>query len=601
MLRIVVLDTLAWLAAAYLATALRLEDFQPVWSVSIGGGGVPVGAVVAAGALAAVAHVGLASALRLYQGRVTFAGFEEFIGLSAVTLLAGMVTTVVAFTPFLNVPRSVPTIAGFIALVLCVGSRGILRMFAEARVQRDGDPDRVVVIGAGDGGRQLVDSMQRDPDHHWDPVCFLDDDVRKRHFRHRGVRVEGTIDDLATVAADLGASVAVLAIPTGESELFTRVNSACLDAGITLKVLPGVGQLLDGASYRQVRDLEPEDLLGRHPVTTDLAAIGELLAGKRVLVTGAGGSIGSELCRQVWRFNPDRLVMLDRDESALHSLHLSLHGRADLESEDTVLCDIRDADRVMDILQDVRPHVVFHAAALKHVNMLEHHAVEGLRTNVWGTLSVLEAAADVGVERFINISTDKAADPCNVLGYTKRIAELVTSAVGRTASGTYQSVRFGNVLGTNGSVLKTFASQIERGGPVTVTDPDVTRYFMTVDEAVQLVLQAAAIGRSGEALVLDMGEPIAILDVARRLIAQSGRDIGIVYTGLKTGEKLHEDLFATDEKDERPLHPLVSHVAVPAADLDQVRALPTRGRNDVIRHALRSHLRLDHPRQALVP
>jgi len=282
-----------------------------------------------------------------------------------------------------------------------------------------------------------------------------------------------------------------------------------------------------------------------------------------VLVTGAGGSIGSELCRQIHRFGPAELIMLDRDETALHGVQLSLHGRALLDSPDVVLGDIRDIQFVTRLFEQRRPDVVFHAAALKHLPMLEQYPGEAVKTNIWGTLSVLDAAKSVGVERFVNISTDKAANPCSVLGYSKRLAEGLTASAAHDADGTFLSVRFGNVLGSRGSVLTTFAAQIEAGGPVTVTDPSVTRYFMTVQEAVQLVIQAAAIGRDGEALVLEMGQPVRIADVAQQLIDLADSEARIVFTGLRHGEKMHEDLFSDDEPDDRPVHPQVSHVGVP--------------------------------------
>jgi FlaA1/EpsC-like NDP-sugar epimerase len=277
------------------------------------------------------------------------------------------------------------------------------------------------------------------------------------------------------------------------------------------------------------------------------------------------------LCRQIHRFAPAALVMVDRDESTLHAVQLSIDGRALLDSDAIVLVDLRDRDHVERIFAAHRPQVVFHAAALKHLTLLERHPVEGFRTNALATLDLLEVAADHGVERFVNVSTDKAADPTSTLGYTKRVAERLTSAVAETAEGTFMSVRFGNVLGSRGSVLMAFRAQLERGGPLTVTDPAASRYFMTVSEACQLVIQAGAIGRSGEALVLDIGEPVRIDDIARRLAEQSKHPIEIVYTGLRPGEKLHERLFADDERDHRPLHPLIAHVAVPALSPDAVR------------------------------
>ncbi|MGH3489490.1 MAG: UDP-N-acetylglucosamine 4,6-dehydratase family protein, partial [Actinopolymorphaceae bacterium] len=316
-------------------------------------------------------------------------------------------------------------------------------------------------------------------------------------------------------------------------------------------------------SIRDVRNIDVIDLLGRHQVDTDIQAIAGYLEGKRVLVTGAGGSIGAELCRQITRFDPAELMMLDRDESALHAVQLSIGGRALLDTADVILADIRDRDRVLAIFTERRPDVVFHAAALKHLPMLEQYPDEGYKTNVLGTIHVLEAAAKAGVERFVNISTDKAADATSVLGRSKRLAERLTAEFAASAPGSFLSVRFGNVLGSRGSVLTSFAKQVADGGPVTVTHPEVTRYFMTIPEAVQLVVQAAAIGRGGEVLVLDMGEPVRIVDVARQLIDMADDDVEIVFTGMRPGEKLHEQLLGTGERDERPFHPLISHVEVP--------------------------------------
>ena len=282
-----------------------------------------------------------------------------------------------------------------------------------------------------------------------------------------------------------------------------------------------------------------------------------------MLITGAGGSIGSELARQVHRFEPSALGLLDRDENGLHATQLSIQHRALLDDENTILASIRDPQRMREVFEAFQPDIVFHAAALKHLPLLEKFPAEAAKTNVFGTLNVLEAARAVGVNVFVNISTDKAADPISVLGYSKRITERLTAAIGAESEGTYVSVRFGNVLGSHGSVLHSFAAQIADGGPVTVTHPDVTRYFMTIPEAVQLVLQAAAVGDDGEVLVLDMGEPVRIADVAEYLIAQSGQEIPILFTGLRPGEKLDEDLLGTGECDVRPSHPLISQVPVP--------------------------------------
>jgi FlaA1/EpsC-like NDP-sugar epimerase len=376
-----------------------------------------------------------------------------------------------------------------------------------------------------------------------------------------------------------------MAIPSADAQLVREISALGRAADLEVKVLPSVNELLGGSvALIDIRTPTMADLLGRREIDTDVAAIAGYLTGRRVLVTGAGGSIGSELCRQIARFEPAELFMLDRDESALHSVCLSLHARATMESPSLVLADIRDYDALATSFARLQPEVVFHAAALKHVPLLECFPSEAVKTNVWGTRNVLDAAQSVGVERFVNISTDKAADPGSVLGYSKRIGECLTARTAEDWGCNYVSVRFGNVLGSRGSVLTTFQAQIDAGGPVTVTHPDTTRFFMTVEEAVQRVIQASVIGRPGEALVLDMGAPVRIKDVAERMIADAGQDLQIEYIGLRGGEKLHEVLLGPGEEDRRPSHPLVSHVRVPVIKPDEVLALdPGELPHEVIR------------------
>jgi FlaA1/EpsC-like NDP-sugar epimerase len=388
-----------------------------------------------------------------------------------------------------------------------------------------------------------------------------------------GVRVVGDRTQISTAAKAHGADTLLVALPAASGEVVAAFADLAESAGLHVKVVPPVGELFGTVDLGDIRDLTPADLLGRHEIETDLASIASYVTGKTVLVTGAGGSIGSELCRQLYRFAPADLIMLDRDESALHAVQMSIEGRAMLDSPNLVLGDIRDVDAMYRLFQERRPDVVFHAAALKHMPLLERFPGEAVKTNVWGTLTVLDAASAVGVDRFVNISTDKAADPANVLGYSKRITERLTAHYATTCPGRYISVRFGNVLGSRGSMLGAFQQQIANGGPITVTDPDVTRFFMTVQEAVELVIQAGAIGETGEVLVLDMGDPVRIADVARRLAAQSERQINIVYTGLRAGEKLHEVLLGNGEEDRRRVHPLISHVPVPPLEPYQARAI----------------------------
>jgi dTDP-glucose 4,6-dehydratase len=358
----------------------------------------------------------------------------------------------------------------------------------------------------------------------------------------------------------------VLAVPRADATFVRDVTARAERLGARVLVAPSVDEMLRGSRPVDLRDVSPEELVGRRAVDTDVEAIADYVRGRRVLVTGAGGSIGSELCRQLSRFAPAELIMVDRDETALQSVQVTLSGHGLLDSREVVLADIRDATALTAVFRARRPEVVFHAAALKHLPLLEQYPAEAWQTNVMGTLNVLEAARAVDVQTFVNISTDKAANPTSVLGRSKRLAERLTAGVAQSTGRRYLSVRFGNVLGSRGSMVPLFRDLIAQGRPVTVTHPDATRYFMTIPEACHLVIQAGAIGAPGEALILDMGEPVKVLDIADRLIALSGRDVDVVFTGLRPGEKLHEELNGSDEVDARPVHPLISHASVPPID-----------------------------------
>ena len=512
----------------------------------------------------------------LYIHRWRYGTIEEVAALGRTVLVVTPLLALVNRFAFGHpIPVSASLAGGFVALVLMAVVRYLWRLLLERALRPDDErAERVVVFGAGDGGYQTVTAMLTNPGSPYMPVAVLDDDPGHQNLRLRGVRVRGTRDDLEAVAHEYRATVLVVAIPSASGELIREMAGRADAIGLRTRVLPPVDELFgDAIGVGDIRPVTEVDLLGRHEIDTDVHAVADYVAGRRVLVTGAGGSIGSELCRQVHRFAPAELILLDRDESALHAVQLSLEGRALLDDPNLIVADIRDTERIDEVFASYRPEVVFHAAALKHLPLLEMHPAEGYKTNVWGTQNLLRAAGRFDVERFVNVSTDKAADPTSVLGRTKRLAEQLTAYAAADYPGTYLSVRFGNVLGSRGSVLPAFRAQIEAGGPVTVTDPEVTRYFMTVEEAVQLVIQAGAIGHDGEVLVLDMGEPVKIVDVARRLVAEADRSIEIVFTGLRPGEKLHEVLFSEGETDDRPHHPLISHCMVPALSALDVEEL----------------------------
>lgn len=562
------LDAVAWALALPLALILRYEfELSPSkWGPFTASG------VLVAISAACLLQFTIGLALGLYRGRWRFGSFDEVAHLARTAVVVSVLVAVVnAIASRRLVPVSAVFAGGVIALVLMSAVRYVWRLQLERRRRPSTDAARVLVFGAGEVGAQLLASMLRNPNSPYLPVGLLDDDPSKRNLRIMGVPVLGGRLAIPRAARSTGATVLVIALPTASSDLVRQLSDQALDTALDLKILPPLEELLDGVvGVGDLRPVTEADLLGRHEIDTDIDAIADYLTGRRVLVTGAGGSIGSELCRQIARFAPGQLVMLDRDESALHQVQLAIEGRALLDHRNLVVADIRDRRRLLEVFEEHKPEVVFHAAALKHLPLLQMHPKEALKTNVHATQMLLEIAGTYRVSRFINISTDKAADPTSVLGYTKRIAERLTASAAGHTEGTYLSVRFGNVLGSRGSVLTAFRAQVEAGGPITVTHPDITRYFMTVEEAVQLVIQAGAVGRDGEALVLDMGEPVRIDDVARRLAAQAPRPIDIVYTGLRAGEKLHESLFGADETGQSPVHPMISHVSVPPLDADDV-------------------------------
>ena len=540
----------------------------------------------AAGIGVVVAGCGLAAGL--YRGRYLRGSRAE---VAAVGLASLMIACCLAVADLALVRGRSELPEAALGAAFAVAAMLGARYVAFAARQRSRPPaptaEKIIVFGAGDAGAMLIYRLAMQPDAAYRPVAILDDDPAKRRLRINGVPVFGGRDQMSEAAASTGARMLVIAIAGGSGKVIHELTEAAERCGLVPKVIPSVRELLTGgAQIEGVRDPRISDLLGRRAMTADVASVREHIAGKRVLVTGAGGSIGAELCRQLHQLDPAELIMLDRDESALHAVQLALRGRALLDSEETVLADIRDEPRVREVFERFRPDIVFHAAALKHLPLLERCPAEALKSNVWGTLTVLQAAADYGVQSFVNISTDKAANPVSVLGYSKRIAERLTAYMSAKTGGAYLSVRFGNVLGSRGSVLTTLSAQVAAGGPVTVTDPDVSRYFMLADEAVHLVLQAAAIGRAGEVLVLDMGVPVRIADIARRLTASTGREMDIVFTGLRPGEKLNEDWLGPGETDQRPFHPLICQVPVPMLSPDEITILDPETPADSLRRVL---------------
>lgn len=531
---------------------------------------------LAIGPAIVLVQLSAAFALGLYQGRFWYGSSRETIRIYVATIPAVAAGEIAGLASGADAAGALcAVLIAPMALAFSQVAR-LVHWWRRRRFTRPHHPSarRLIVFGAGDGGELAMRALTRARTVRFMPVALLDDDPSLRRLEIEHVPVMGDRDDIDTVARDTNADSMLIAIPSATSDTIRTLTQLGRASGLDVYVLPGVDELFGAIDPDDIRPVTELDLLGRHPVEIDVDTIANFITDRRVLITGAGGSIGSELCRQVQRFAPASMHMLDCDDSGLHAVELSLEGRALLTDDRLVLADIRDRQRIREVFDTVRPDVVFHAAALKHLTLLERFPIEAWRTNVQGTQNVLDAALECGVEHFVNISTDKAAEPNSVLGWSKRITERQTAGAAERSGRHYVSVRFGNVLGSRGSVLEIFESQIRSGGPLTVTHQDATRYFMTVTEAVQLTMNAAAIGRGGQVMVLDMGEPVRILDVATRLAAASPRPVNIEFTGLRDGEKLHETLLATGEHGERSSHPKITHVEVPPIDLSS-EELPT--------------------------
>lgn len=579
--RAVVVFTVQWVLiglANVTAFALRFDGTVPPEYLSMALQSLPAVLIVFGSCLWAFGiHRGLWRYVGLHDlGRILWAS------------IAGMVALYIVLHGLLGwtyYPRSVIILTGLLSGLYLAAIRLAVRWFREWIRIAGPNARRVLIVGAGNAGELLVRDMLTDNRYNYRPIGFVDDDPVKRRAKIHGVPVIGTINEIGTAVARNHAHEVIIAIPSATTTLKQQILAASEGCAVPIKTLPNVKQLLDDpASLTEIRPMSLEDLLQREPLQIDRQELHPLIEGRTVLVTGAGGSIGSELCRQIALYKPSSLVLFERYENSLHALVLELRAAHPQVGVLPVIGDVTLPDRVEEVFRMTGPDIVFHAAAHKHVPLMELNPKEAVRNNVWGTRVVAEAALAAGVDRFVLISTDKAVNPSSVMGATKRMAEHVIRGLSRRGLTKFTVVRFGNVLGSNGSVVPLFAEQIRKGGPVTVTHPDIKRFFMTIPEAVQLVLQASRLGQGGEVFVLDMGEQIRIADLARNMIVLSGlvpgKDVNIVYTGLRPGEKLYEELFEESEQVQPTAHVKINRaVGAPlqADDLEQwISALPEK-------------------------
>ena len=497
-------------------------------------------------------------------------------GVTAASLVASL--TVYFFSPVAQVrlPRSVAIMDWLFLLGLIAGTR----LLARSVIERPGTGrlvargKEVLVVGAGDAGQLTIREMQRNRQLGYTPIGVIDDDPRKKNLRIHGVRVLGTTAELAHILRDNRPDEVLIAIPSASGEVRQRIVTLTREGNVPVKTLPGLYELISGETdlATQIRPVQVEDVLGREPVDVDLEASASYLENQTVLVTGAGGSIGSELCRQIARLGPQRLILVDQGETALFEIERELVDERGFAPSIPVLADVKSRTKMRQVFDRYRPSIVFHAAAYKHVPLMEANPLESVRNNAVGTRILAEIAVEFGAERFLLVSTDKAVNPKTVMGQSKALCEWIVEAYGarEDIATRFVAVRFGNVLGSSGSVIPIFRRQIANGGPVTVTHPEMTRYFMTIPEAASLVIQAGAIGGRGDVFVLDMGDPVRILDLAKQMVRLSGkepdRDIVVEIVGTRPGEKLHEELWGEGETAEATKHPKIMRVSGPTVD-----------------------------------
>lgn len=556
-----VIESIIWFLSAIIATWIRYDgainqnQFKAMFNLGI---------------LGSVTFLISNFLLSVYKVKYRIASIEEVIKISCSVILTTLFLFILRITfNFPNLPRLVPLLCGLVALVLQIILRVVVSKKAFNYLFMNHSGIKTIVYGAGITGQQIVEQMLFQSKD-YNPIGFLDDSTVKSNFVFMRRKVLGTINDLPVVVINKKPEILIVAITGISSADLINLERKCKELNILIRIIPSALEIMEkNLSLTDISDLRIEDILGRHQIDYDNNDLINFLTSKKVLITGAGGSIGSEIARQVSSMNVAELFLLDRDENSLLELNLSINSDGLFNENNIILCDIRDTALISKLVEEVKPDIVFHAAALKHLALLEKFPQEAYKTNVIATKNLIDSCLKNNVNYFVNISTDKAVEPISALGKSKFICERIISGINELDK-KYISVRFGNVVGSNGSFLHTFRYQIQNGGPVTVTHPEVSRYFMTVKEAVYLVLQSLMVGNCGETLILDMGEPIKINDVASKMIADSGKKIEIVYTQLRKGEKLHELLIGQNEIVYYGRHKNIRHTKVEPICLDEI-------------------------------
>ncbi|WHY77386.1 nucleoside-diphosphate sugar epimerase/dehydratase [Neobacillus sp. WH10] len=509
-----------------------------------------------------ISHHLFASIYKLYNKVWEYASVGELVAIVKAVTFTIAVTAMMQELVFHNIYVRALMITWMLHVLLIGGSRFSWRMFRDNFMTKQKNVKRTLIVGAGAGGTMVARQLLSNHDIDLKPVAFIDDDPKKYKLEILGISVVGDSDHIKEAVEKYKIENIVIAIPSLSQKELNRIFEECAKTKAKTQIIPKLEDLMTGkVTVNQFRDVQVEDLLGREPVELDIAGISEIVTGKTVLVTGAGGSIGSEICRQICKFNPSKIVLVGHGENSIYLIDMELRRTYQNQVEIVpVIGDIQDRSRIFEVIEEHRPFVIYHAAAHKHVPLMEYNPREAVKNNIFGTKNVAEAADSFGVHTFVLISSDKAVNPPNVMGATKRFAEMIIQSLAPNSNTKFVAVRFGNVLGSRGSVIPLFKKQIHAGGPITVTDPEMTRYFMTIPEASRLVIQAGSLARGGEVFVLDMGEPVKIVDLAKNLIKMSGysiEDIGIQFTGLRPGEKMYEELLNENEVHPEQVYPKI--------------------------------------------
>jgi FlaA1/EpsC-like NDP-sugar epimerase len=549
---LMILDSLIVLTAIYVSL-FTLQPGIQIWKYK---------SVLLSALTLLISHHFFAFIYRLYHKAWEYASIGELTAIIKAVTFSIITTAIVQFAVFQDIYVRALMITWMIHIILIGGSRFVWRVFRDRYITPNANKRRTLIIGAGAAGTMVARQLVNNPEAELKPIAFIDDDPNKQKLQFFNIPVMGTTKDIEDVVRALRIEHIIIAIPSLTKKQLNRIFEQCAKTDAKTQIVPKLEDIVTGkVSVSQFRDVQVEDLLGREPVELDIESISSYIENKVILVTGAGGSIGSEICRQVCQFHPKKIVLLGHGENSIYQIDMELRNQyKDQIDIVPVIGDIQDRERMFEVMEEHKPDVVYHAAAHKHVPLMEYNPKEAVKNNIFGTKNVAEAADTFGVQTFVLISTDKAVNPTNVMGATKRIAEMMIQQLDKRSKTKFVAVRFGNVLGSRGSVIPLFKKQIQAGGPVTVTHPDMTRYFMTIPEASQLVIQAGALAKGGEIFVLDMGEPVKIVDLAKNLIKLSGytvEEIGIKFTGVRPGEKMFEELLNENEVHPEQIFPKI--------------------------------------------